>query len=125
MSEKNKLKDAFKQIKASLSYFVDARRGKISLESYTEIIGEFTDSVIHDEGAKGNSFLGGSCEVRVDPQNNKNILFAVTMFFEGINGDKQKHATRSLGQEKFTREAIERIKSAEYLSYDIVRPQER
>lgn len=108
-----------KQLLNAIFYFIDSLRKKYSLETYIEVISQYTDKIILKEIESGKLYRGGNCLVK---KNNKTeILFTVKMYFIDENGQNYiKEAARTLALSQFTRETEDLLK--EEKNYDILKP---
>lgn len=108
--------DAFK-------YMRESKKGKYSLDTYLDIIGEYTDRLILQCQKDGCVYMGGNCKVCVADKCLNQILFRIELFFE----DKEKkgvikEAERHLECSKFTTESVVKIKENGELIFEIEAP---
>ena len=112
----------FRELIQAIQYCFDSKKGRYSLETYLEIVGEYTDRTIISAEKEGMRYLGGECEVKLGK--NEIIDFEVEMFFENRKGQSQrKVANRELPFDKFTRETISTLEAG-MLKFNIEKPEE-
>lgn len=100
MKEKKALGELFDSIK----FLFDSKKGKYSLDTYLDIVSEYTDGIISDSVAEGLYYLGGECEV-INNQKDSTYDFKLSLFFESKDTERiVKEASRSISKEKFTTE---------------------
>lgn len=101
----------------------DAIRGKWSYEVWMDMIGRFTDElIIKTESDKVLEYDHGLCGVRYD----RNDAVEVTLRLYFTDSDKKVtrfDANRIFALEKFTHEAVEKIKSDGCVSFEIDSPE--
>ena len=101
---KEKKNSVLDELFSSFKYYRESKKGKYSLDTYLDIIGEYTDRLIEKSEEESLEFLGGTCEV-VNNVKEKTFVFIVKMFFRDENGNNiSKEASRSLEKTKFTSE---------------------
>lgn len=117
-----KNKSAWKEFLESIQFCFDSKKGKYSLESYLEIIGEYTDQLILQTENSGLLYTGGECIVSKSMEEGF-YDFGVMMYFvdEQDNAIK-KEAFRKIPVTKFTRETAEQI-GTEKLKFSIEKPE--
>ena len=94
----------FQELWDSILFCVDSQRGKYSLETYLDIIGEYADRLIIKTQENGVTYTGGECNVNKDPDG-KNYDFEVSLYFrDGEDNVIKKQASRKIAMDKFTRE---------------------
>lgn len=98
----------------SITFCKESKSGKYSLDTYLDIVGEYTDRQIESAEEDGLTYLGGECMIRNSYDTNT-YDFEVKMFFEDSKGENiVKEAKRSLPKAKFVsateREVGEKIK---------------
>lgn len=119
----NKKDSVFQDFWNSIQYYIDSKKGKYSLETYLQIISEYTDELIKDAERKGFLYKGGKCGVWKNDKSEM-LEFHIEMYFE--NRDREvieKEAERQLSIKKFTREAVATI-GDKGLKFNIERPKE-
>ncbi len=120
--KKNTKTSAFQELINSIHFAVDSKKGKYSLESYLEILGEYTDRVILSAKQEGFSFTGGTCSVFKSKDTTESLIFSIKIFFRDRNGAQMsKEAQRTFPADKFTRGAVLAI-SSEALIFNIEEP---
>lgn len=94
---------AVRELFDSIKFFWESKRGKYSLDTYLDIIGEYTDRLIKESEEKEKlSFSGGECEAYKNTGGDK-YTFSIKMYFESPSGEKiMKEAERSIEKSRFT-----------------------
>ena len=124
--ETSDMKRTFSDLINSIKYMFQSAKGKYSLESYLEVIGEFTDDTIVEAEKEGLNFFGGECSIKSNILNNEEVSIAVNMQFRSDTGEwKKKEATRFIEKSIFTDEAIKQIGGNEGLTFAINPPVKR
>ncbi len=101
-----------KELWNSFIYFLESKKGKYSLSTYLDIVGEYTDRLILKAEEEGGSFLGGTCEVRNNMED-KTFDFTIKMYFQNSDGENiSKEAKRCLPKERFTSETEQEIRES-------------
>lgn len=109
----NELIKAFK-------YYIESKKGKYSLKTYLDIIGEYTDRLIVTGEKEGFSFLGGTCTV-ANNEHDATYDFKIEMYFQDNEGNNiTKEATRSLNKRRFTTETEDEVKNER--KFEIYKP---
>ena len=120
MNKENR--SAWKEFCESIQFFIDSKTGKFSLETYLEIIGEYTDRLIIEAEGTGMCYSGGECTVKKNP-NEKVYEFNVIIHFTDIdNMTICKEAVRKIPIDRFTREATDQIGTGE-IKFRIDKPE--
>lgn len=110
--ELDSLRSLWQELIDSFYYMIDSIQGKLSLDSYLDILGQYTDSLILASAQEGLSYLSGTCTIRAD-EAGKALLFSVELFFLGTGSQPvQKSAERALPNKKFTREAVRKVQAS-------------
>ena len=106
----------------SIKYMIESKKGKYSLDTYLDIIGEFTDKLILEaENKEKLTYKGGECHVSPDQESGA-FNFLVTLYFHDQDGKQIiKEAKRSLAMSKFTSETVTEI--GDEKNYEISRPE--
>ena len=108
-------------IKDALKYLYQSAKGRYSLESYLDVLGQFTDEEINEALDGGDMYGGGEVTFSYTPEY---ILATIEMRF--FNSDEMKNRTkkaeRKLEPKLFTDEAISTIKEKGTLSFEIKAP---
>ena len=101
----------------------DAIRGKWSYEVWMDMIGRFTDElVMKTESDKTLEYDHGLCFVRYD--GNDAVEVKLRLYFTGSEKKVTRFdANRFFALEKFTHEAVEKIKSDGCVSFEIDSPE--
>lgn len=111
------LVDAFK-------YLFQSAKGKYSLETYLDILSEFTDEVILDAKKENLSYIGGKAVFSI---NEKSNTVNIKMELEFKKPDRNwvvKKAERNLDMSDFTEESLLKIKSMGEMVFQINSPDE-
>lgn len=104
----------------SIKFCKESKRGKYSLDTYLDIIGEYTDRQIKSAEAEGLKYLGGECQITNSYDTNK-YEFEVKMYFEDRNGEKMiREAKRNLPKDRFVSETDRKV--GEKIKFEIQRP---
>ena len=97
-----------------------SKSGKYSLDTYLDIVGEYTDGQIKLAESEGLTYLGGECQI-TNWYETKTYDFEVKMFFEDSKGEKIiKKAKRNLHKDKFVSETDREI--GKKIRFEIQRP---
>ena len=120
------MKKAIDELFDALKFYRDSKRGKYSLDTYLDIIGEYADrQILEAEQKEGLKYLGGQCEVWRLREDAKEIHFAVHLYFSDENGENiEKEACRDISIAKFVRET-QQIIGTEKQVFDIEDPGRR
>lgn len=114
-------KSVLDELVDSFRFYKESKKGKYSLNTYLEIIGEYTDRIILQSENEALIYEGGTCTVK----NNKleaSFDFIVKMYFKNDDGTNiLKEATRSIKKDKFTSETENDV--VEELIFEINRPE--
>lgn len=116
--------DIWESIRSALKFAYQSSQGKYSLETYLEVLGEYTDDEIKEFAGKGHSFSGG--EVVFSTYKDKDTIKAIIKmyFVETSTGkNKLKKAERDLEKSMFTSEAISTMESKGEIAYEINSPE--
>lgn len=101
MKDKGILADLFE----SIQYCMDSKKGKFSLDTYLDIIGEYADKQILAAQKEGLVYRGGQCAVKKATATSESYIFEVNLYFETETGEQvKKEAKRELPIDKFVRE---------------------
>lgn len=104
----------------AIKFCKESKSGKYSLDTYLDIIGEYTDRQINAAETEGLTYLGGECQITNLFEANV-YDFEVKMFFKDDNGENiEKSAKRSLPKDKFVSETDREI--GEKIKFEIQRP---
>lgn len=109
--DNNEMKiNLFEELKGAFKYLFQSARGKYSLETYLEILSEFTDDEINTALDNGDTYAGGEA-VFYSIVNSDTIHATVEMRFYNENDLKvrTKKAERDLERKIFTDEALATI----------------
>lgn len=103
-------KSAWGEFVDAIRYCIESKRGKYSLDTYLDIIGEYTDSqIIEAKTGEKLKYTGGQCSVKNDREN-ECYVFSVHMYFMSNTGETiTKEASRSLPKKRFTSETEKTI----------------
>lgn len=106
----------------SIKYCKESKSGKYSLDTYLDILGEYTDRQIIEAEEGGLTYLGGECQV-INLSDNT-YEFSIQMFFSDDSGEKIiKDAKRNLPKNKFVSETNQAV--GEKIKFEIQRPNRR
>ena len=120
----DKTPSAFSELFRSIKFAIESKSGKYSLETYLDIIGEFTDRQIWEAKKSGRSYTGGECTVQISDVNPENYLFQIEMFFRDKDGSAVKEeASREIPKSKFVSETQEQI-TKNPLKFEILESEE-
>jgi hypothetical protein len=104
----------------SIKFCKESKNGKYSIDTYLDIVGEYTDRQIKLAEDKGLIYLGGECQI-TNSYEKATYNFEITMFFEDCRGAKiLKEAKRKLPKDRFVSETNSKI--GEKIKFDIQRP---
>lgn len=105
----------------SIKFCKESKSGKYSLDTYLDIVGEYTDRQIKSAEDEGMTYLGGECQITNSYETNT-YDFEVKMFFEDCKDEKiVKEAKRSLPKDKFVSETDREI--GKKIKFEIQRPE--
>ena len=106
----------------SIKYCMESKSGKYSLDTYLDIVGEYTDRQIFEAEESGLTYLGGECQITNSSADNT-YEFSIQMFFSDGNGEKiKKEAKRKLPKDKFVSETDQAV--GEKIKFEIQKPNE-
>jgi len=106
----------------SIKYCKESKSGKYSLDTYLDILGEYTDRQIIEAEEGGLTYLGGECQVINSSDNT--YEFSIQMFFSDDSGEKIiKDAKRNLPKNKFVSETKQAV--GKKIKFEIQRPNRR
>lgn len=109
----------------SFKYMRESIKGKYSLDTYLDIVGEYADRLIIACRNEGYNYMGGSCKVSSDNNHTNHFLFRVELFFENNEGNNlKKDAERYLECNMFTSETVAKIREKKEMIFDIDSPAE-
>lgn len=114
------------RIKNDIKYVFQSSKGKYSLNTYVELLGEITDSVILEVINKDCDYIDG--EVLFSSNTGKNdIIIVIEMRFKNRSNGKLiiKRAEQDVGKENFVDEAVKSIEKSGTLRFDILMPEEQ
>ena len=115
-------KSLISEVMSSVKYMFQSAQGKYSLETYLEILSEFTDSEIMDGEEKGLKFVGG--EVRFKSVRNDNYVSIVIEleFQDGFGEWRLKKAERKIEKDRFVEETVQRLENEEETIFNVEKP---
>lgn len=104
----------------SIRFCMESKKGKWSLDTYLDIVGEYADRQILEEKEAGSMYLGGECIVK----NKADMLeFIIQLYFENKDGEKiNKSAMRLLSKNKFVKESVDVVEK-EPIEFEIREPE--
>lgn len=118
----NEFSGAFKEIFDSIKFCIDSKKGKYSLDTYLDIVGEYADRQIISCENEGLEYLGGKCTVKKSKIDLSLLEVSVELYFENKQGESiKKEANRNLSLSKFVGETASAIGS-EILKFNIKKP---
>ena len=104
----------------SLKFCKESKKGKYSLDTYLDIVGEYTDRQIESAEKSGLTYLGGECQI-INSYDTNTFNFEIKMFFEDDKGEKVvKEAKRKMSKEKCVSETDQEVE--EKIKFEIQRP---
>lgn len=104
----------------SIKFCKESKSGKYSIDTYLDIVGEYTDRKIKASEENGLKYIGGECQI-INSYGTKTYDFEVQMFFEDSKGKKiVKEAKRSLSKDKFLSETDGKV--GKKIKFEIQRP---
>lgn len=104
----------------SIKFCKESKSGKYSLDTYLDIVGEYTDRQIKSAEGDGLTYLGGECQI-INSYDTNTYDFEVKMYFEDTKGEKVlKEAKRDLPKDRFVAETDREI--GEKIRFEIQRP---
>lgn len=112
----------FSEIKNLFKYMFQSAQGKYSLETYLEVLNEFTDPEIISSEENGLKYIGGEV-VFLTTKSQSDILITIKLEFQDDNGDwKLKKAERRVEKSMFTQETINRLHNNQETKFEIEKP---
>ena len=118
----NEFSGAFKEMFNSIKFCIDSKKGKYSLDTYLDIVGEYADRQIIAGKNEGLEYFGGECTVKKSETDSSILEFSVELYFENQQGESiKKEAKRNLPLSKFVDETANVI-SSETLKFNIKKP---
>lgn len=105
----------------SIKFCKESKKGKYSLDTYLDIVGEYTDGQIKlAETEEGLLYLGGECQI-TNSYDTKTYDFEVKMYFENSKGEKIiKEAKRNLSKDRFVFETDQEV--GDKIRFEIQKP---
>lgn len=114
--------NVLKEMMDAIKFCIDSKKGKYSLDTYLDILGEYADRQIINEENEGLEYIGGKCSVKASGNDSRYIEFAVKLYFEDQHGEPvKKEAKRELPWNKFVSETVNII-GEKTLVYNIENP---
>jgi len=114
-------KSVWNELWNAIKYCKESKRGKYSLDTYLDIIGEYTDRQILNAEQEGLKYLGGECRIH-NSFENEEFDFEIKMFFENDGGNSLvKESKWSLPKERFTSETEQGIEKD--IRFEIQKPE--
>ena len=112
----------FSEIKNLFKYMFQSAQGKYSLETYLEVLNEFTDPEIISSEENGLEYIGGEV-IFLTSKIQSDILITIKLEFQDDNGDwKLKKAERRVEKSMFTQETINRLNNNQETKFEIEKP---
>jgi hypothetical protein len=119
--EKTQEESVWSELWHAIKYCKESKKGKYSIDTYLDIVGEYTDRQIKTAEENGLKYLGGECKISNSFDTNT-YDFDVKMFFEDSQGENiAREAKRSLPKEKFVSETYREI--GDEIKFEITRPE--
>lgn len=112
------------ELKQAIRYLFQSIKGKCSLESYLEMLGDYTDKEIRDQLQCGSIYRGGEVTFVTSPEHEEIQATFVLEFQDAAGGWRKKEAKRMLQKSMFTSESVRRLEIAGELSFGIQAPDE-
>lgn len=104
----------------SIKFCKESKSGKYSLDTYLDIVGEYTDRQIKSAETEGLTYLGGECQI-TNSHETKTYDFEVKMYFEDGKGETiVKEAKRNLPKDRFVSETDREV--GEKIRFEIEKP---
>lgn len=104
----------------SIKFCKESKSGKYSLDTYLDIVGEYTDRQIKLAETERLTYLDGECQI-TNSYETKTYDFEVKMYFQDSKGEKiLKEAKRNLPKDKFVSETDKEV--GEKIRFKIQRP---
>lgn len=114
--------NALKEMLDSVKFSIESKKGKYSLDTYLDILGEYTDLQIINGEKEGLEYIGGKCSDKVCEKNPEYMEFVVELYFENQWGEPVKReARRNIPLNKFVSETISTV-GKETLSFYVYYP---
>ncbi len=118
----NEFSGAFKEMFNSIKFCIDSKKGKYSLDTYLDIVGEYADRQIVAGKNEGLEYFGGECTVKKSETDSSILEFSIELYFENQQGESiKKEAKRNLSLSKFVDE-IGNVIGSETLKFNIKEP---
>ena len=111
--KKHNISEKTNEFIKAIQYLNDSKKGKLDLDTYLDMMGQFTDSEIVSAKKDGLEYLEGKCTVVPE------------MFFRAQNGDEiLKEFTVDKPTDFFVRETKDLFQNDAVLIYEIEAPKE-
>ncbi|GFP76644.1 hypothetical protein [Clostridium fungisolvens] len=118
----NEFSGSFKEMFNSIKFCIDSKKGKYSLDTYLDIVGEYADRQIIAAENEGLEYSGGECIVKKSDTDSSLLEFSIELYFENQQGESiKKEAKRNLPLSKFVGETASVIGN-ETLKFNIQKP---
>lgn len=113
-------KSVLYELISSFKFYRESKKGKYSLATYLDIVGEYTDRMILQCEKEKYTFLGGNCKV-INNTIEDTYDFRINVYFENRDGKKvMKEATRQIQKSRFTSETEKELQTEKI--FEINRP---
>ena len=100
--------------------YPDTSDEKYSIDSYLEILNQFTDKKIRDLCSKGYKYIGGECSIK---KNFRKVRITLSMYFANGENDRVRvSGTRKVSKNVFNDEALSALDNEK--KYEIISPEE-
>lgn len=104
----------------SIKYLKESKKGKYSLDTYLDIIGEYSDRQIKEAEENGLKYMGGECQI-INSHDTDTYDYIIQMFFLDSKGEKiVKEAKRKMPKDKFVSETDDKV--GEKIKFEIQKP---
>lgn len=124
--EKKDIKGAFDEFIKALKFRNDSKQGKFSIDTYLDMLGDYTDKLIIDTKKEGLVYSNGKCTVTQNELKDS-LIFHVELFF--TQKDKEEMILKELSVNKpkdaFVRETEDYFINEVALVYNIEDPKEQ
>lgn len=112
---------AWSELWDAIKYCKESKNGKYTLDTYLDIVGEYTDRQIKTAEDMDLKYVGGTCKV-TNSVNKEVFDFEIKMYFEDKKGKSIiKEAKRGLPKNRFVSETSRIV--GDEISFEIKRPE--
>lgn len=100
--------------------YPNASNEKYSIDSYLEILNQFTDKKIRDLCSKGYKYIGGECSIK---KSFRKVKISLAMYFANGENDRLRvSGTRKVSKNIFYDEDLKILENEK--KYEIISPEE-